>query len=137
MCLPDPATIMNGIKALIVDDSPFMRKFVEHTLRQAGIELTSVYEAGNGDEALAVIEKESVQLILCDIDMPGMGGIEFIKAAKSANNAKGVPIVMVTAQGSESLVVQALSLGAAGYLRKPFAPDQVRKSILPLLGLKS
>lgn len=128
---------MDGIAALIVDDSSVMRKIIERSLRQAGLELSKVFEAGNGAEALAVLAENRVSLILCDINMPIMDGLEFIKALAGVETAKGVPVVMITTEGSEAHVVQALSAGARGYIRKPFTPDQVKESILPLLAVKA
>lgn len=127
---------MDRIKALIVDDSSVMRKIVERSLRQAGVELESVSEAANGAEALAALQIAAVDLILCDINMPVMDGLEFVSQIGTVESAKGVPIVMITTEGSESRVVQALSAGARGYIRKPFTPDQVKDHVLPLLGKK-
>lgn len=124
---------MKSVRALIVDDSSVMRKIVERALRQAGVELAELREAGNGAEALAVLAQSGVDLILCDINMPIMDGLEFVKRLKEMKNANGVPVVMITTEGSESHVVQALSMGAKGYIRKPFTPDQVKEHILPLL----
>jgi two-component system chemotaxis response regulator CheY len=126
-----------NVRALIVDDSSVMRKIVERSLRQAGLDLTSVLEAGNGADALHLLSQNIVDLILCDINMPVMDGIEFIKQLPAVPNAKGVPIVMITTEGSEAHVVQALSLGARGYIRKPFTPDQVKEHVIPVLGGKS
>jgi two-component system chemotaxis response regulator CheY len=125
-----------GINALIVDDSSVMRKIIERLLRQAGLELKNVYEAGNGVEALGVLKDKTVDLILCDINMPVMNGLEFIKQLPELENGKGVPVVMVTTEGSESHVVQALSYGAKGYIRKPFTPEQVKENVLTLLAGK-
>lgn len=124
------------IRALIVDDSSVMRKIVERSLRQAGIDLTQVLEAGNGAEALGVLKDNAVDLILCDINMPVMDGMEFIKRLPGVANAKNVPVIMITTEGSESHVVQALSCGARGYIRKPFTPDQVREQVVPVLAGK-
>ncbi len=128
---------MAKVRALIVDDSSVMRKIVERSLRQAGIELEKVVEAGNGAEALGVLRDNPVDLILCDINMPVMDGLEFVRQIGSVESAKGVPNVMITTEGSESHVVQALSSGARGYIRKPFTPDQVKEHVLPVLGKKS
>lgn len=128
---------MSSIRALIVDDSSVMRKIVERSLRQAGFELKQVLEAGNGAEALAVLQDNAVDLILCDINMPVMDGLEFVKQLSGVANAKGVPVVMITTEGSESHVVQALSSGARGYIRKPFTPEQVKESIVPVLAGKA
>jgi len=129
--------IMGKIRALIVDDSSVMRKIVERSLRQAGIDLEKVVEAGNGAEALAALGKEPVDLILCDINMPVMDGLEFVRQLPTLDNAKGVPVVMITTEGSENHVVQALSAGARGYIRKPFTPDQVKEHVLPVMVKKS
>ena len=124
---------MDNITVLIVDDSSVMRKIVERSLRQAGIEITQVFEASNGLEALAVLNERKVSLVLCDINMPAMDGLEFVKQLPKVENAKGVPVVMITTEGSEGHVVQALSAGARGYIRKPFTADQVKEHILPVL----
>ena len=128
---------MDGITALIVDDSSVVRKIVERSLRQAGITLTKVLEAGNGAEGLSTLADNKVDLILCDINMPVMDGLEFVKSLGNVPNAKGVPVVMITTEGSEAHVVQALSNGARGYIRKPFTPDQVKEQVIPILAGKS
>jgi two-component system chemotaxis response regulator CheY len=127
---------MSKIRALIVDDSSVMRKIVERSLRQAGIELEEVFEASNGAEALGTLRNHSVDLVLCDINMPVMDGLEFVRQVATIEIAKGVPIIMITTEGSESHVVQALSAGARGYIRKPFTPDQVKEQVLPVLEKK-
>jgi two-component system, chemotaxis family, chemotaxis protein CheY len=121
------------LKVLIVDDSAVMRKIVERALRQAGLDISEVLEAGNGAEALAEVQKGSLDLILSDINMPVMDGLEFLKSLATMEAAKGVPVVMITTEGSEARVVEALSAGAKGYLRKPFTADQVQERIAPLL----
>jgi two-component system, chemotaxis family, chemotaxis protein CheY len=128
---------MDSIRTLIVDDSSVMRKIVERSLRQAGINISQVFEAGNGAEALGALRDNKVDLILCDINMPVMDGLEFVKQLATVENAKGVPVVMITTEGSEAHVVQALSAGARGYIRKPFTPDQVKEHVLPVLARKS
>lgn len=122
---------------MIVDDSSVMRKIVERTLRQAGVELAEVFQAGNGAEALAVLADNAVELILCDINMPVMDGLEFVKHLPGMEKAKGASVIMITTEGSESHVVQALAAGARGYIRKPFTAEQVRDHVVPLLGVKA
>jgi two-component system chemotaxis response regulator CheY len=127
---------MNSVRCLIVDDSSVMRKIVERCLRQAGIDLKQVFEAGNGAEALSVLQENVVDLILCDINMPVMDGLEFVKQLPGVSNAKGVPVVMITTEGSEAHVVQAISCGAQGYIRKPFTAEQVKEHVMPVLAGK-
>ena len=126
---------MKKLKVLIVDDSSVMRKIVERALRQGGLDLGEVLEAANGAEALVEVRKGSLDLILSDINMPVMDGLEFLKNLAGVEEAKGVPVVMITTEGSESRVVEALSNGAKGYLRKPFTPEQVKERVAPLLGV--
>jgi two-component system chemotaxis response regulator CheY len=86
---------MDKIRALIVDDSSVMRKIVERSLRQSGIELEKVVEAANGSEALAALQSNVVDLILCDINMPVMDGLEFVRQVATIGIAKGVDIVIL------------------------------------------
>ena len=99
---------MKKLKVLIVDDSSVMRKIVERALRQAGLDIGEVVEAANGAEALAEVQKGSLDLILSDINMPVMDGLEFLKSVAGVEAAKGVPVVMITTEGSEASVVEAL-----------------------------
>jgi two-component system, chemotaxis family, chemotaxis protein CheY len=122
-----------SIRALIVDDSSVMRKIVERCLRQAGMDLGQVLEASNGAEGLALVSANTFDLILSDINMPVMDGLEFVRRLKEMDNAKNVPIVMITTEGGEKSVLEALSLGAKGYIRKPFTPDQVKEHVIPVV----
>jgi two-component system, chemotaxis family, chemotaxis protein CheY len=124
---------MENIRTLIVDDSSVMRKIVERSLRQAGLNIAEVLEAGDGAEALAAVQNNKVDLILCDINMPVMDGLEFVKRLSAVDSTKSIPVVMITTEGSEGHVVEALSSGARGYIRKPFTPDQVKEHVLPVL----
>jgi len=122
------------LKVLIVDDSAVMRKIVERALRQAGLEINEVLEASNGAEALVEVQKGSLDIILSDINMPVMDGLEFLRNLAKLEACKGVPVVMITTEGSEARVVEALSVGAKGYIRKPFTPEQVKERVTPLIG---
>lgn len=124
---------MRAIRALIVDDSSVMRKIVERALRQAGLELGVVHEAGSGTEGLEVLRSRQVDLILSDINMPAMDGLEFLRQMRAQNLAPGVPVVMITTESSEEHVKQAIQAGAEGYIRKPFTAEQVKERVLPLV----
>lgn len=124
---------MSEIRALIVDDSSVMRKIVERSLRQAGLNLAMVHEAGNGAEGLELLKTRQVDLILSDINMPAMDGLEFLRQIRAQNLAPGVPVVMITTESSEEHVKQAILAGARGYIRKPFTAEQVKERVLSLL----
>ena len=124
---------MSEVRALIVDDSSVMRKIVERSLRQAGLEPLVVLEAGTGVEGLDVLRTEHVDLILTDINMPGMDGLEFVLQIGAQHLAPGVPVVMITTESSEEHVKKAIVAGARGYIRKPFTAEQVKERVLPLV----
>ncbi len=126
---------MGELKALIVDDSSVMRKIVERSLRQAGLDGLVVHEAGSGVEGLEVLKSNHVDLILTDINMPSMDGLEFVRQIKAQKLAAGVPVVMITTESSEEHVRQAILAGARGYIRKPFTAEQVKERVLPLLSM--
>jgi two-component system, chemotaxis family, chemotaxis protein CheY len=124
---------MSEIRALIVDDSSVMRKIVERALRQAGLDPLVVHEAGSGTDGLEVLRGTQVDLILSDINMPSMDGLEFLRQIFAQNLAPGVPVVMITTESSEEHVKQAIQAGARGYIRKPFTAEQVKERVLPLV----
>jgi two-component system, chemotaxis family, chemotaxis protein CheY len=124
---------MSEIRALIVDDSTVMRKIVERALRQAGLDSLVVHEAGSGTEGLELLRSKQVDLILSDINMPSMDGLEFLRQLRAQNLAPGVPVVMITTESSEEHVKQAILSGAQGYIRKPFTAEQVKERVLPLV----
>jgi two-component system, chemotaxis family, chemotaxis protein CheY len=125
------------VRALIVDDSAVMRKVVERALRQAGLELTDVLQASNGAEGLQVLREQDgsipLALILSDINMPVMDGLEFLEARRQENLAPGVPVVMITTENNETFVLRAIAAGAQSYICKPFTAEQVKMRVLPLL----
>lgn len=124
---------MREVRALIVDDSSVMRKIVERSLRQAGLESLIVHEAGSGNEGIEILQENQVDLILSDINMPSMDGLEFLAQIKVRNLAPGIPVVMITTESSEDHVKQAILNGARGYIRKPFTAEQVKERVLPLV----
>lgn len=126
---------MSEVQALIVDDSSVMRKIVERALRQAGLDPLVVHEAGNGAEGLDMLKATHVDLILSDINMPAMDGLEFLRQIQAQNLAPGVPVVMITTESSEEHVREAIQAGARGYIRKPFTAEQVKERVLPLLAV--
>ncbi len=119
---------------LIVDDSSVMRKIIEQCLRKAGVEMEAPLEASNGVEALSIVrQKKKLDLILLDINMPAMDGIEFLRQLRQTENGNSIPVVMVTTEGTEDHVSEAMAYGARAYIRKPFTPDQVSELVAPIL----
>lgn len=118
-----------ALDLLIVDDSAAIRKILERVLRQAEIPLGEVYQSGDGVEALSVLKQNKVGLILADINMPNMDGLELLKEVKAAPDWQSIPVIMVTTESGQAKVMQAVELGAAGYIRKPFTADQIKSKL--------
>ena len=118
-----------ALNVLIIDDSAVMRKIVQRSLRQAyNGEIGHVVEAGDGQEALDMLEGNSVSLIFSDINMPNVNGLEFLKKLKDTPH-KDLPVIMITTEGGENTVMKAISLGAKGFIRKPFTAEQVQEAL--------
>ena len=111
---------------LIVDDSQTMRKVILKAVALSGFDLGECWEAGDGREAIDILANHWVDLILTDLHMPGMNGLEMLKEVQKDEIHRKVPIVLITTEGSEKRIQEALSLGVKGYLQKPFHPEAVR-----------
>ena len=119
-----------GKKIMLVDDAAFMRMTIKNCLTKAGY--TDLVEAGDGQQAVETYEKDQPDLVIMDITMPNMDGIQALQAIKSKYpNAK---VVMCSAMGQEAMVVQAIQLGALDFIVKPFKPDRVLQTVNKVLG---
>jgi len=121
------------VDVLIVDDSAAIRKILMRVLRQTDIDLGEILEAGDGAEALNTLNDRHVNLILSDINMPNMDGLQFLAQLKQAEKWKSVPVVMITTEGGQGKVIEAVQLGAAGYVRKPFTAEQIKEKLAGLI----
>lgn len=108
--------------ALVVDDSATMRQMVAVTLRQAGFD---VKEAADGKQALETLETTTFQLVVTDLNMPVMDGVEFIREARKNATHKFTPILMLTTESQETRRQEGKAAGATGWLVKPFDPDKL------------
>ena len=118
---------------LIVDDSTAIRKILLRVLNQTGLQLGQVLEASDGKEALALLEDHEVALVLSDINMPNMDGLELLRALRGSPRWHEVPVVMITTEGGQARVEEAIQLGATSYVRKPFSADLLRDKLAALL----
>ncbi len=122
---------MQNIRFLAVDDSPTMRRIIVNTLKRIGFD--NISEASNGKEALAKIYSEKVDFVITDWNMPEMNGLELIKAIKSDNSLKKLPILMVTTRGVKDDIVEAMKAGVSSYIVKPFSPQTLKEKIEQIL----
>ena len=121
------------LNILIVDDSVAMRMILQRALRKTNLQLDRVFEAGDGCAALEILKKESVNVILSDINMPNMDGLQLLAELKSNDQWKDVPVVMISTESSQTKVMEALRLGAKGFIRKPFVPDEMGEKLTSLV----
>ena len=117
-------------KILLVDDAAFMRKMIKDTLTKNGY--TEVYEAVDGADAVAKFDELAPDLVVMDITMPNMDGLEALKTIRAKDGSANV--VMCSAMGQESLVMDAVRSGAKDFIVKPFKPDRVLKTVTSILG---
>lgn len=117
-------------KILIAEDERDIRELITFTLRYAGHEVT---QAANGEEALALAKQTIPELILMDVRMPKMTGYEACRHIKADATLKNIPVVFLSAKGQETEIQTGLEVGAADYILKPFAPDQLIKRVSEIL----
>lgn len=119
-----------ALNVLIVDDSAAIRKILQRVLRQTEVPLGEILEAGDGVEALDLLKTQKVGLVLSDVNMPNMDGLQLLAEIKGKEELKSVPVVMITTEGSQNKVLEALNLGASGYVRKPFTAEQIKEKLV-------
>jgi two-component system chemotaxis response regulator CheY len=117
------------LDVLIVDDSAAIRKILQRVLRQTDLPLGEIHEAGDGTEAVEILKKRSFGLVLSDINMPQMDGLQLLARVKEMEHMKNVPVIMITTEGGQGKVMEAVQLGASGYVRKPFTADQIKEKL--------
>jgi two-component system, chemotaxis family, chemotaxis protein CheY len=119
-----------NLNVLVVDDSAAIRKILVRVLTQANLPIQEISEASDGLEALKVLESKPINLALCDVNMPNMDGLELLTKMRANAAWEQMPVIMITTEGSQQKVLDAVRLGANGYVRKPFTGDQIREKIL-------
>jgi len=123
------------IHVLIVDDSPAMRAFIRRVMDLSGLEVGRCLEAGNGEEALHLLENNWVDVVLTDINMPQMDGEELVRRMAQHEVLRLIPVLVVSTDRTESRMQRMLDLGARRYVTKPFAPETLREELESSLGV--
>ena len=118
---------------ITVDDSSTMRRIIKNTLQKLGFE--TILEAGNGVEALEVMSKNKVDMMVTDWNMPEMDGLTFVKAVRAKDEYKDLPILMITTEAAKEDILTALRSGVNNYVVKPFTPETLQEKVFKLLDL--
>lgn len=124
-----------ALQILIVDDSPAMRSFIRRVVRLSGVEVENYFEAGNGEEALQQLTAHPVDAVLTDINMPVMDGETFVRKMRADGPFQSTPVIVISTDATTNRMHTMLSLGAVGYLQKPFGPEQLRNELDRVLGV--
>jgi len=119
---------------LIVDDSTTMRSVIRRTIQMADMSVGKYLEASGGQEALDIMQNQQVNLVLADINMPGMNGIEMIEKMHADQNICGIPVVIISTEASTTRIKQLQEKGVVGYAHKPFTPETIRDVIYDVIG---
>jgi two-component system chemotaxis response regulator CheY len=122
--MPMPPT---DIKILVVDDMSTMRRIIRTILNQLGY--SNIDEAENGKQALAKLKKEKFDFVVTDWNMPEMDGLSLVKAIRSDEELKHIPVLMVTAEAKKENVMEALKAGVNNYIVKPFTPEVLKEKM--------
>lgn len=118
---------------LIVDDSSAMRSVIKRIITLSGFEMDSCVEAGDGEDALSVLRKQRVDLVISDINMPRMDGESLLREISADSELSRIPVVVVSSDATESRASRLLALGASAYLVKPFQPQAIREKLEQVL----
>ncbi len=121
---------------LIVDDSPILRKAIKKVVKLAGLEEDRIHEAGNGQEALDILELVWIDLVLLDLNMPVMDGEQFAQELRRRPDLNGVAVVIVSTEANKDRLQRLHDLGIVDSLHKPFEPEDLCKLISKVLGVK-
>jgi len=122
------------MKILTVDDSRMIRTLVRKYLDSLDME---VLEASNGKEGLEIIRKEKPDLVILDVNMPVMDGSEMLSRVRKDDDIKETPVLMLTAESAQKLVLELIKLGISDYIVKPFEEDVLKKKVRRILGIKT
>ena len=124
-----------SMNVLIVDDSTLTRKAIRRIVDMIGLDIENVFEAQNGREALKILNESHIQLVLADLNMPEMGGIEMIYQMRGNDATRDIPVVIVSTESSTTVIEGLLADGAKDYLHKPFTPEEFREVLTRVVGV--
>lgn len=121
------------LNLLIIDDSAIVRKVLIKSLRLTDFTFDQIFQATNGAEALACLERSEVQLVFLDINMPTMNGMEFMRVLRGQPHTMHIPVIVVSTEGSKDRRQELFSLGVKAFLRKPVTPEELNSTVAKVI----
>jgi two-component system, chemotaxis family, chemotaxis protein CheY len=125
-----------SFNVLIVDDSNSMRAVIKKIITISGFQMDKCLEAGNGKQALDLLADNWVDVIISDINMPEVNGLELLDKLRSNETLKEIPVIMISTEGSSERIREAFTRGAKGFIKKPFLPEEIRKVLYKVIGVE-
>jgi two-component system chemotaxis response regulator CheY len=125
-----------SFNVLIVDDSKSVRSVIKKIITISGFRMDQCYEAVNGKQALEILSKAWVDVILSDLNMPEMNGLEMLATIKADSRLQEIPVIIMSTEGSDEKRNAVLTMGAKQFIKKPFSPEHVRKVLYDVIGME-
>jgi two-component system, chemotaxis family, chemotaxis protein CheY len=124
-----------SFNVLIVDDSNAMRAVIKKIITISGFQMDQCLEAANGKEAMDALSGNWIDVIISDINMPEVNGLEMLDQLQKSETLKEIPVIMITTEGSSERMQEAFNRGAKGFIKKPFLPEDIRKVLYQVIGV--
>lgn len=119
---------------LVVDDSSIIRTMVRKSIAMAGLEINQIHEAANGQEAMAVLAANWIDIVFADLNMPEMNGVELVEKMAEDSVLTSIPVVIVSSEHSQARIDELMRRGIRAYIKKPFRPENFREVVANVLG---
>jgi two-component system, chemotaxis family, chemotaxis protein CheY len=124
-----------SFNVLIVDDSNSIRAVIRKILKISGFKMDHCLEAENGRQAMELLAENWVDVIISDINMPEVNGLELLEQLAKNETLKEIPVIMITTEGSDRRMQEAFARGAKGFIKKPFLPEEIKKVLYEVIGV--
>jgi two-component system chemotaxis response regulator CheY len=119
---------------LVVDDSETMRAVIAKTLALAGLPVGNLFQAADGRQGIEILRREWIDLVLADINMPVLNGVGMVGEMQGDPALEGIPVIIVSTEGSTTRLQELKDRGVRAFLRKPFPPEELKKAVEAVLG---
>lgn len=133
--LPSGGDLVMSYNILIVDDSRTIRLVLTKTLKLTGLDIGNIFAAANGKEALEFLKDNWIDLVMTDLNMPVMSGVELVDAMAKNGLMNNIPVVVISTDGSTTRIEELKKKGVRQYIRKPFSPENIEDTICEVLGV--
>lgn len=125
-----------ALNILVVDDSSVMRKMIIRTLNMSGVLVGNIYEAGDGQRGLKLLDENWIDLLFIDVNMPVMNGMEMLNRVRNNPETRDLPVLIISTESNHKRI-EEINENRAGFVHKPFTPEKLREKIVELTGVRT